>query len=90
MSLKVSQGNDDVRIHNGPANLCLLHILSVNRHQGFIRSLKAIGNHDMASRGKGIIAILISSVQMVQRIFPPPHIEGIAVGQKYLTASGPD
>ena len=90
MPLKVGQGNDNVRVHNGPANLCLLHVLSVNGNQGFIRSLEAVGNNNMTSCGKGIIAILISSVQVVQCILPSSHIKGIAVGQEYPAALGPD
>ena len=56
------------------------------RYIGFIRSLKTVADNNLTARCKGIKAVFIGSIHMLQRIFTPPYIEGIAVRQECLAA----
>ena len=82
VALKVGQADENVRIHNGGADLGLLHIVAVNGHQGFIGALQAVADEHMAAGGEGGKAVFIGGVQMVQCVFPAAHIQGVAVGKE--------
>lgn len=88
MPLKMGEGNDNVCVHNGPPDFSFLHILAVNGNRHLSRSLKPVPNHHMTSRGKGMAAVLIGRIQMVQGVLPASHIQGVAVSKKYLAACG--
>ncbi|CDA62161.1 unknown [Clostridium sp. CAG:169] len=86
MTFKMVEGDDDVGIHDRTSDFGFLHIFPVDRHQCFVGALQAVGNDDMAAGGKGIVAVFISAVQMVQCIFAASDIQGVAVGQERLAA----
>ena len=48
--------------------------------------LESVSDNHVAACGKGIVAILIGRIQMVQSILPPAHVQGIAVREKYPSA----
>ena len=87
MTFKMVEGDDDVGIHDRTSDFGFLHIFPVDRHQCFVGALQAVGNDDMAAGGKGIVAVFISAVQMVQCIFAASDIQGVAVGQERLATS---
>ena len=58
MALEVVQGDDDIRIHNGPADFRLLHHRAPrHRHSYIIGALQAVGNDHMAAGGVGSKAV---------------------------------
>ena len=82
MALEMVERDKDIGIHDRSADFGLLDILAVNRYQRLVGALEAVGNQDMAAGGKGVEAVLIGAVQMVQRIFAAADIQGVAVGQE--------
>ena len=85
MALEMVQGNNNVRIHNGPANHGVLHIFAApHRHGHLVGALQAIGNDYVAAGGIGGEAIEIGRLQMVQGVFPGAHIHGIGIRQEGL------
>lgn len=53
--LEVVEADDDVRVHDGPADLGLLHIFAArHRHQRLVGALEAVGDDDLAAGGKGV------------------------------------
>ncbi len=87
MSLEMVQRDDDVRVHDRPADFCFLHVLAAfNRHEHIVRAFQPVGDDDMTVRGKRRKAVLISGIEMVERVFPAAHIQRIAIRQKRLAA----
>ena len=86
MAFEVIEGDEHIRVHHRPADLGFLHIFPVNGHQRLVRPLQAVGDQHMAACGKRRESVLIGRVQMIQRILPSAHIQGIAVGKEGLPA----
>ena len=86
MALEVGQGDHHVGIHNGLADLGLLHILQIDGNQGLVGALQAVGNDHMAAGLQRGEAVHIGGVQMVKGVLAAAHIEGVAVGQEGLAA----
>ena len=86
MAFEMIERNKHIRVHHRPADLGFLHIFSVYRHQRLIGSLQAVGDQHMAACGKRRESVLIGRIQMIQRILPSAHIQGIAVGKEGLSA----
>ena len=87
MALEVGQGHKHIRIHDGASDLGLLHQLTAgHRHIHLVVSLQPVGNDDLTAGGHGVKAVDHGAVHVIQRIFPPAHIQGIAVGKKRLSA----
>ena len=86
MALKVGQGDKHIRIHHRPADFGFLHIFAAfHRHQHLVVALDSVGNNHMAPGGHGVKPVQTCGVQMIQPVFPPAHIQGVAVGQKGLS-----
>ena len=87
VALEMRQCYENIGVHDGTADLCFLHVFPVrNRDKRFIRTLQAVCNDDMAAGREGVVAVLIGGVQVIQRILAAPHIERIAVRQKWAAA----
>ena len=59
MTLEMSHRNEDIRIHDRPANFRFLHMLLMNRNQDLVRALQPVGDQDMTAAAERIGAILI-------------------------------
>ena len=87
MALEVGQGNKHIGIHDSPADLGRLHIFAaLHRYLYLVVALQAVGDEDLTAGGHVIEAVEHGAVQMIQRVFPSAHIQGVAVGQEGLTA----
>ena len=87
MALEVGQGDEHVGIHDGPADLGLLHQLTArHRHSHLVAALDAVCDDDLTSRGHGVEAVETRRIQMIQPILPSPYIQGVAVGEEGLAA----
>ena len=85
------QGDENVGVHDGPADLGLLHILAaLNRDLHVVIAPEAVSDEDLASGGEGRKAVFIGGVQMLQGIFAPSRVKGVAVAQERDTAPFPD
>ena len=85
MTLEMVQGDHDISIHHSTADLCLLHIVTVNRNKNFVGTLDAVCDNHVASGGKGVITVFISGIQVVQTILAAANIKCVAVSQKHTT-----
>ena len=87
MALEMVQGYEHIRVHYRPADLGIAHIFAArHRHLHLIVTLDAVGNDDLAPGGHGVKAVDHGCVQMVQPVFAPADIKGVAVGEEGLTA----
>ena len=85
MALEVGQGDEHVGIHDGPADLGLLHQLAAHhRHSHLVAALDAVCDDDLASRGQGIEAVETRRIQMIQPVLPSAYIQGVTVGEEGL------
>ena len=87
MAFEMTQGNDNIRIHDGVADFCSLHIRSTN-HGNFniIGSLQAVRNHNVAAHRQRIESVGIGAVHVLQCIFTAAHIQRVAIRQERLSA----
>ena len=87
VALEMGQGDEHVRVHHRPADLGLLHIFAAaHRHLHLVVALEAVGDDDLAAGGQGGEPVEHGGVHVVQGVFPPAYIQGVAVGQEGLAA----
>ncbi|MPM48546.1 hypothetical protein SDC9_95271 [bioreactor metagenome] len=87
MALKVGQAEENVGVHDGPADFGGRHILAAgHRNLHIVGALKSVSYYNVAPGGEGGKAVFIGCLQMLQGILAPPHIEGVAVGEEGLAA----
>ncbi len=87
MALEMVQRDDDIRIHDCPADKGFLHILAANHGNGYlVGALQTVGNEDVSAGGVGGKAVEIGSLDMVQRVLPGTDVEGVGIGQEGLAA----
>ena len=87
MTLEVRERDYDVRIREGAAYLGLLHILAaLNGDERLVRSLETVCDDGVYARLEGVIAVFIGAVEVVERVFAPADIEGVAVREEGLAA----
>ena len=87
MSLKMSQRDKHVGIHNGAADLGVLHILAADHGNLYlIAALQAVADDDLAAGGHRVEAVEHGAVHVVQGVLAPAYIQGVAVGEERLTA----
>ena len=87
MAFEVSQGDEHVGIHDGAADFGAFHVLAaVHGNFHFVDALQPVGNDHMAAGGERGIAVFIGGFHVVQGVFAPAHVQGVAVGQKGLSA----
>ena len=87
MTLKVGEADYDVGVHECLADLCLAHVLAaLDRNERLVGALEAVGDDDLTTRGIRGKAVLISGVNVLERVFAAAHIERVAVGEEGLAA----
>ena len=87
MALEMRQGNEHIRVHHRLTDFGLLYIFAaLHGNQRLVGAFQAVGNDHMTAGGEGGKSIFIGTFQMIQRIFPASHIQGVAVGEKWLAA----
>ena len=87
MTLEVGERDNDVGIHEGVANLGLLHVLAVfDRDQGLVRALEAVGDDDVAAGGIRGEAVLVRAIDMLKRVFAAAYVKRVAVREEGLAA----
>ena len=87
MALKVGEADHDIGIHERLADLGLAHVLAaLDRDERLVGTLKAVGDDDLATRGIRGKAVLISGVDVLERVFAATDIERVAVGEEGLAA----
>ena len=85
--LEMGQGDEHVRVHDGAADLGVLHILAARHgHLHLVAALQTVGNDDLAAGGHGVEAVEHGAVHVIQRVLPPAHIQGVTVRQERLAA----
>ena len=87
MTFEMGETDQDVGVHDGMADICLLEIFTVpDRDNHLIGSAQTVADDDVASGGRHAEAVLFSTAQMIERVLPASGIERIAVGQEGLSA----
>lgn len=83
MPLEVREADNDVGVHEGMADLGLLHVLAVlDWNERLVRALEAVGDDDLAARGIRSEAVLVRAVDMLERVLAAAHVQRVAVGEK--------
>ena len=87
MPLEMCQTDDNISVHNGPANFSLLHILAIfHRHFHIVSPLETVTDDNLTARGQRIKAVHIGNIHVFQRMFAAAGIQGVAVRQKRQAA----
>ena len=87
VAFEVGQADKHIRVHNGPADLGLLHVLAALHRDGhLIVALQPVSDEDMAAGGVGGKSVHIGRLNVIQGVFPPADIQGVAVRQEGLAA----
>ena len=87
VALGVREGDEDIRVHDGAADLCRAQIFAAaDWHEVIVLALEPVGNDALRTGGHGRIAIEHRTVKMVERIGAAADIERVAVGKKRLAA----
>ena len=77
---EVVQTDKDVRVHDGPADLGLLHKLTASHgYVGLICSFQTVCNDDVTACGEHVEPVLKGCTQMLQGILSSAHVQRVAV-----------
>lgn len=83
----MSQRDKHIGVHNGAADLGVLHILAADHgNLHLIAALQPVADDDLAAGGHGVEAVEHGAVHVIQGVLAPAHIQGVAVGEERLTA----
>ncbi|KXA67248.1 hypothetical protein HMPREF3201_02059 [Megasphaera sp. MJR8396C] len=87
VTLEVSQADEDVGIHDGPADFSRFDIFAVfDGDFDFIRAPKAVANDDLTACRHRVVAIKVGTVHVFQGMFTAARIKGVAVRQEGAAA----
>ena len=87
MTLKVGEADHNVGVHECLTDLGLVHVLAaLDRNERLVGTLEAVGDDDLAARGIRGKAVLISGVDVLERVFAATDVERVAVGEEGLAA----
>ena len=87
MTFEVSQADEDVGIHNGPADFSRFDVFAVfNGAFNFLCTADTVSNDDLTACRHRVITIEVGTVHMFQGMFTTARIEGVAVRQERTTA----
>lgn len=87
VAFKVSQADEDVSIHNGPADFSFFNVFTIlDGHFDFIRTAQAVADDDLTARRDRIIAVEVGTVQVFQGMLTAARIKRIAVRQERAAA----
>ena len=85
VALEVGQGDEDVSIHNGAADLGGLAVFAVGHgHLKLIGTAQAIANDDLTAGGHGPEAVFLRAAQVLQRVLAAARVQRVAVSQEGL------
>ena len=91
VALEVGKADEHVRVHDGPADFGLLHVLAAfHGDQHLVGALQPVGDDHMAAGGVRVEAVDIGGLQVVQGVLPPAHVQRVAVRQEGLAPLGLD
>ena len=83
MALEVSQADENVGIHDGPADFRLFDVFAVlDRHFDFIGAAQAVSDNDLTARSDRIITVEVGTIHVFQSMLTTARIERIAVRQE--------
>ena len=82
MSFEMGQGDQDIRIHQRTADLCLFDILALHRNKYLIGTFQSVCDDNRAAGSIRSKSIHICSLQMIYRIFTASYIQRITICQK--------
>ena len=87
MPFEMRKGNQDICIHNGPADERGLTVLTVGyRDFHIILTAQAVSNDNMAAGGNRVETVELCVGQMIHRILAAAGIKGVAVREEGNTA----
>ena len=87
VAFEVSQADEDVRIHNGPADFRFFNVFTVlDRHFYFIGATQAVADDNLTACRNRVIAIEVGTVQVFQCVLTAARIQRIAVRQERAAA----
>ena len=87
MALGMREGDEDVGVHDGAADLRRAQILAAaDGHEVIVPALEPVGDDALGAGGHGRIAVEHGAVEMVERVGAAADIERVAVGEKRLAA----
>ena len=87
MALEVSQADENVGIHDGPADFRFFDVFAIlDRHFDFIGAAQAVRNDDLTAGGHGPEAVQLGAAQVLQRVLTAARVQRVAVGQEGLAA----
>ncbi len=85
VALEMGQADKHVGVHNGPADLGLLHIFApLYRDLHVVGALQAVADEDGAAHRQRRKAVLPGALQVLQGVFPAAGVHGVAVGEEGL------
>ena len=83
MALEVSQADENVGIHDGPADFRFFDVFAVlDRHFDFIGAAQAVADNDLTARSDRIITVEVGTIHVFQSVLTTARIERIAVRQE--------
>lgn len=75
MTFKMIQGKNDIGVHDSAADPRFFNISTAfNRDENLVCPLETVRNNYMAAGGKRGVSILVSSIDMINRVFPATDI----------------
>ena len=87
VSLGMREGDEDIGIHDGAADLRRAQIFAAaDGHEVVVLALEPVGNDALRAGGHGRVAVAHRTVEMVERVGAAADIERVAVGEKRLAA----
>ena len=89
VALEVGEADEHVRVHDGPSDFGLRHVLAALHGDGhLVGALQPVGDEHVAARCIGAEAVDIGGLQVVQGVLPPAHVQRVAVRQEGLASLG--
>ena len=83
VTLEMRKRDHDIGVHQGVADLGLLHVLPVfHRDERLVGALEAIGDDDLAAGGIGREPILVRAIDVLERVLAAANVQRIAVGEE--------
>ena len=87
VALKMVEGDEDVRVHDGAADLGVFDVFAVrNGHLDLIRAAQAVRDENLTAGRHGPEAVELRAVQVIQRVIAAAHIERAAICEERAAA----
>jgi hypothetical protein len=87
VALEVGQADEHVRVHDGAADVGLLHELAVRHgHVHLVGAAQAVADEDLAAGGHGVEAVEVGAVHVLKGVFAAARVQGVAVRQERQAA----